>query len=167
MHVCTLAHMFVAWYACRFVCPDLLIFLAFLLCFPVSRSVRYDGDQFSVGCRHIKHTLSPANSGLFFFLLICTSTSPPFSCTSALPFPLPPSVTAVQGDGSADDEGVSTMLRSDVILYILQGHSRGPLYISNKGLSTLRGSTVCIHCLFLCPVVAAFVPGCQFFFSNF
>ena len=47
MHVCTLAHVFVALYACGFVCPNLLIFLPFLLCFPVSRSVRYDGDQFS------------------------------------------------------------------------------------------------------------------------
>ena len=47
MHVCTLAHVFVALYACRFVCPNLLIFLPFLLWFPVSRSVSYDGDQFS------------------------------------------------------------------------------------------------------------------------
>ena len=58
------------------------------------------------------------------------------------------------------------MLRSNVILYILQGRSTGFLYISNKGLYTLWGSTVCIHCLFLCLVVAAFVPRCQFFFQT-
>ena len=57
------------------------------------------------------------------------------------------------------------MLRSNLILYILQGPSRRFLYISNKGLYTLWGSTVCIHCLFLCPVVAAFVPVCQFYFK--
>ena len=57
------------------------------------------------------------------------------------------------------------MLRSDLILYILQGRSRSFLYISNKGLYTLWGSTVCIHCVFLCPVVAAFVPVCHFFFT--
>ena len=58
------------------------------------------------------------------------------------------------------------MLRSNLILYVYsQGRSRSFLYISNKGLYTLWGSTVCIHCLFLCPVVAAFVPVCPFFFK--
>ena len=57
------------------------------------------------------------------------------------------------------------MLRSNLILYISQGRSRSFLYISNKGLYTLWGSTVCIHCLFSCPVVAAFVPVCPFFFT--
>ena len=58
------------------------------------------------------------------------------------------------------------MLRSNLILYISQGRSRSFLYISNEGLYTLWGSTVCIHCLILCPVVAAFVPVCQFFFHT-
>ena len=59
------------------------------------------------------------------------------------------------------------MLRSNLILYIYsQGRSRCFLYISNKGLYTLWGSTVCIHCPFLCPVVAAFVPVCPFFFQT-
>ena len=58
------------------------------------------------------------------------------------------------------------MLRSNVILHISQGRSRSFLYISNKGLYTLWGSTVCIHCLFLCPVVATFVPVCQFVFQT-
>ena len=32
-------------------------------------------------------------------------------------------------------------------------------------LGPVWGSTVCIHCLFSCPVVAAFVPVCPFFFT--
>ena len=58
------------------------------------------------------------------------------------------------------------MLRSNLISYVYsQGRSRCFLYISNTGLYTLWGSTVCIHCLFLCPVVAAFVPVCLLFFK--
>ena len=45
------------------------------------------------------------------------------------------------------------MLRSNLILYITQGRSRSFLYISNKGLYTLWGSTVCIHCLFFCALL--------------
>ena len=60
------------------------------------------------------------------------------------------------------------MLRSNVILYILQGRSRSLLYISIKGFCTLLGSTVYSSLSFFCPVVAAFVPVCPFFFlSNF
>ena len=43
------------------------------------------------------------------------------------------------------------MLRSNLILYIYsQGRSRCFLYISSKGVYTLWGSTVFIHCLFFC-----------------
>ena len=116
MHVCTLAHVCVALYSCKYVCPDLLIFLPLLLCFLVCRSVRYHGDQFSVRCGHIKNTFGSAQPiQVCFFLSICTSPSPPFGCMSARPFLLPLSATAVRGDGSADYEGFSTILRSNLI----------------------------------------------------
>ena len=58
------------------------------------------------------------------------------------------------------------MLRSNVILHILQGRSRSFLYISIKGFCTLLGSTVYSSLsFFFCPFVAAFVPVCQFFFT--
>ena len=90
-------------------------------------------------------------------LCSCFCTSPPH--TSALLFCF--SVLCLR----VMERVLLKMLRSNLILYILQGRSRRLLYISNKGLYTLWGSTVCIHCLFLCPVVAAFAPVCQFFFK--
>ena len=152
MHVCTLAHVFVALYACRFVCPNLLILLPFLLCFPVSRSVRYEGDQFSeVDISKILLDESSQFRSVFLFL----HQPPPH--TSALLFCF--SVLCLR----VMERVLLKMLRSNSILYISQGRSRSFLYISNKGLYTLWGSTVCIHCLFSCPVVAAFVPVCPFF----
>ena len=98
--------------------------------------------------------MSPANSGL----CSCFCTSPP-PHTSALLFCF--SVLCLR----VMERVLLKMLRSNLILYISQGRSRSFLYISNKGLYTLWGSTVCIHCLFSCPVVAAFVPVCPFFFT--
>ena len=153
MHVCTVAHVFAALYACRFVCPNLLIFLPFLLCFPVSRSVRYNGDQFSdVDISKILLGESSQFRSVFLFLHQPPPTSAPLFCFSVLCLRVMERV-------------LLKMLRSNLILYISQGRSRSFLYISTKDLYTPWGSTVCIHCLFLCPVVAAFVPVCQFFFK--
>ena len=59
------------------------------------------------------------------------------------------------------------MLRSNLILYVYsQGRSRCFLYISNKGLYTLWGSTVCIHCPFLA-LLLLLLCLCVHFFSNF
>ena len=59
------------------------------------------------------------------------------------------------------------MLRSNSSLYITQGRSRSFLYISNKGLYTLWGSTVCIHCLFFVPCCCCFCACLSISFSNF
>ena len=58
------------------------------------------------------------------------------------------------------------MLRSNVILHILQGRSRSFLCISNKGLYTLWGSTVCIHCLFFVPCCCCFCACLSIFFHT-
>ena len=89
-----------------------------------------------------------------FFLSFCTT--PPCRMISSVLFLSATAVRCVE---------VKKELRSNLILYISQGRSRSFLYISNKGLYTLWGSTVCIHCPFLCPVAAAFVPVCPFFFK--
>ena len=59
------------------------------------------------------------------------------------------------------------MLRSNLILYVYsQGRSRCFLYISKKGLYTLWGSTVCIHCLFSLPCCCCFCACVSVFFQT-
>ena len=98
---------------------------------------------------------TPNEARSVFLLSFCTT--PPCRMISSVLFLSATAVRCVE---------VKKELRSNSILYISQSRRRLFLYISNKGLYTLWGSTVCIHCLFLCPVVAAFVPVCPFF-SNF
>ena len=61
-------------------------------------------------------------------------TTPPCRMISSVLFLCATAVRCVE---------VKKELRSNLILYILQGRSRRFLYISNKGLYTLWGSTVC------------------------
>ena len=85
MHVCTIAHVFVALHLRKFACPNLLIFLPFLLCFPVSRSVRYDRDQFSdVDISKILLDESSQFRSVFLFLHQPPHTSALLFCFSVL-----------------------------------------------------------------------------------
>ena len=59
------------------------------------------------------------------------------------------------------------MLRSNVILHILQGRSRSFLYISINGFCTLLGSTVYSSLSFFFALLLLLLCLCSFFFSNF
>ena len=59
------------------------------------------------------------------------------------------------------------MLRSNVILHILQGCSRSVLYISNRGLYTLLGSTVYSSLSFFFALLLLLLCLFVKFFSNF
>ena len=101
-------------------------------------------------------------------IVCCVS---PFAiCVSFVCCVCPPDTSALlflflcplsQSDG---ESAVQDALKLFKFIYT-QGCSRSFLYISVKGFYTLWGGTVFIHCLFLCPVVAAFVLVCQFFFK--
>ena len=99
--------------------------------------------------------ISPANSGL----CSCFCTSPPHTLVLLFCF----SVLCLR----VMERVLLKMLRSNLILYITQGRSRSFLYISNKGLYTLWGSTVCIHCLFFVPCCCCFRACLSIFFSHF
>ena len=58
------------------------------------------------------------------------------------------------------------MLRSNVILHILQGRSRSVLYISIKGFCTLLGSTVCSSLSFFFALLLLLLCLCVNFFQT-
>ena len=89
-----------------------------------------------------------------FFLSFCTT--PPCPVISSVLFLSATAVRCVE---------VKKEVRSNLNLYISQGRSRSFLYISNKGLYTLWGSTVCIHCFF-CALLLLLLCLCVHFFSN-
>ena len=96
---------------------------------------------------------TPNEARSVFFLSFCTT--PPCRMISSVLFLSATAVRCVE---------VTKELRSNLILYISQGRSRGFLYISHKGsLYPVGQRSVYSLSFSLCPVVAAFVPVCRFF----
>ena len=91
-----------------------------------------------------------------FFLSFCTT--PPCRMISSVLFLSATAVRCVD---------VKKELRSNLILYILQGRSRSFLYISIKGFCTLLGSTVYSSLSFFFALLLLLLCLFVNFFSNF